>query len=187
VFKKLTCTFDHVGWNTRLEGAIGCRPFPTPVTSSCERDFLFLGFRSAAPAARRRQPECLRGTGAAGCSGRPRRPVGRRRCNQLPSWCCGPSPATPPARLCSVCSPAHRCPVLSATPTLAGADSVIPTSRCSERIRRCARATRRRLLAEAAGRSWILLPGHFGGHAPGRVEMTPRRLSSAKWADLARI
>ena len=51
-----------------------------------------------------------------------------------------------------------------------------------------ARATRRRLLAEAADRSLLVFPGHFGGHSACRVDDDGDGAFIIRdWADLARI
>jgi glyoxylase-like metal-dependent hydrolase (beta-lactamase superfamily II) len=51
-----------------------------------------------------------------------------------------------------------------------------------------ARAARRRLLAEAADRSLLVFPGHFGGHSACRVDAGGDGAFVIRdWADLARI
>jgi glyoxylase-like metal-dependent hydrolase (beta-lactamase superfamily II) len=51
-----------------------------------------------------------------------------------------------------------------------------------------ARASRRRLLAEAADSNLLVFPGHFGGHSACRVSATESgAFTIADWADLARI
>jgi glyoxylase-like metal-dependent hydrolase (beta-lactamase superfamily II) len=51
-----------------------------------------------------------------------------------------------------------------------------------------ARATRRRLLAEAAERSLLVFPGHFGGHSACRVDDDRADAFIIRdWADLARV
>lgn len=50
-----------------------------------------------------------------------------------------------------------------------------------------ARAVRRRLLAEAAERSLLVFPGHFGGHSACRVASDGDTFVISDWADLARI
>lgn len=50
-----------------------------------------------------------------------------------------------------------------------------------------ARAVRRRLLAEAADRSLLVFPGHFGGHSACQVAADGEAFVISDWADLARI
>jgi glyoxylase-like metal-dependent hydrolase (beta-lactamase superfamily II) len=50
-----------------------------------------------------------------------------------------------------------------------------------------ARATRRRLLAEAADRRLVVFPGHFGGHSACSVAADGDAFVIDSWADLARI
>jgi glyoxylase-like metal-dependent hydrolase (beta-lactamase superfamily II) len=50
-----------------------------------------------------------------------------------------------------------------------------------------ARAVRRRLLAEAADRSLLVFPGHFGGHSACHVAADGDAFIISDWAALARI
>jgi glyoxylase-like metal-dependent hydrolase (beta-lactamase superfamily II) len=50
-----------------------------------------------------------------------------------------------------------------------------------------ARATRRRLLGEAADRSLLVFPAHFGGHSACHVAAAGDAFVIRDWADLARI
>ncbi len=50
-----------------------------------------------------------------------------------------------------------------------------------------ARASRRRLLAEAADRHLLLFPGHFGGSSACRVEHEEPGFAITDWAAFARI
>ena len=126
---------DHVGWNTRLEGRDWVPTFPNARYLICEPDFLFWDpIRTPRPPGDGNQnvfEDSVQPLQRAGWS-----TCGTASIPSTPSWCCGPSPATPPARLCSGCSPAASAPCSSATSSTRPRRSLLPTSTAaSARIR----------------------------------------------------
>src|ERR1700730_10729956 len=158
---------DHVGWNTRLEGRDWVPTFPNARYLICEPDFLFWD-----PVRTPRPP----GDGNQNVFEDSVRPV--QRAGLVDLWA-GQHRIN--SELVLQAEPGHTL----RSPAQIG-DPDVNSCFCEDPA--MARATRRRLLAEAADRSLLVFPGHFGGHSACRVADDGGGAYIIRdWADLARI
>jgi glyoxylase-like metal-dependent hydrolase (beta-lactamase superfamily II) len=179
---------DHVGWNTRLEGRDWVPTFPNARYLICEPDFLFWD-----PVRTPRPP----GDGNQNVFEDSVRPV--QRAGLVDLWAGqhrinselvlqaepGHTPGSSVLRLQSSGAGALFVGDILHSPAQIG-DPDVNSCFCEDPA--MARATRRRLLAEAADRSLLVFPGHFGGHSACRVDDDGGGAFIIRdWADLARI
>jgi len=188
---KVICTHlhvDHVGWNTRLEGRDWVPTFPNARYLICEPDFLFWD-----PVRTPRPP----GDGNQNVFEDSVRPL--QRADLIDLWA-GQHRIN--SELVLQAEPGHTpgSSVLRLESSGVGALFVgdilhSPAQISNPDVNSCfcedpamARATRRRLLAEAADRSLLVFPGHFGGHSACRVDDDGGGAFIIRdWADLARV
>ena len=179
---------DHVGWNTRLEGRDWVPTFPNARYLICEPDFLFWD-----PIRTPRPP----GDGNQNVFEDSVQPL--QRAGLVDLWNGehlinselvlraepGHTPGSSVLRLQSGGIGALFVGDILHSPAQIAAPDV---NSCFCEDPAMARATRRRLLAEAADRSFLVFPGHFGGHSACRVgDDGEGAFIIRDWADLARI
>ncbi|WP_308168691.1 MBL fold metallo-hydrolase [Nonomuraea sp. NEAU-A123] len=179
---------DHVGWNTRLDGRAWVPTFPNARYLIPEPDFLYWD-----PVRTPRPP----GDGNQNVFEDSVMPV--RRAGLIDLW---NGEHRINSELVLREAPGHTpgSAVLRLDSKGAGALFVgdvlhSPVQIVSPDVNSCfcedpamARATRRRLLAEAADRDLLVFPGHFGGHSACRVDHSGTDVFVIRdWADFARI
>ena len=179
---------DHVGWNTRLEGREWVPTFPSARYLVCEPDFRFWD-----PIRTPRPP----GDGNQNVFEDSVQPL--QRAGLLDLWDGehlinselvlraepGHTPGSSVLRLQSSGTGALFVGDILHSPAQI-ADPDVNSCFCEDPA--MARATRRRLLAEAADQSFLVFPGHFGGHSACRVDDDGEGAFMIRdWADLARI
>jgi glyoxylase-like metal-dependent hydrolase (beta-lactamase superfamily II) len=179
---------DHVGWNTRLEGRDWVPTFPNARYLICLPDFLFWD-----PIRTPRPP----GDGNQNVFEDSVQPL--ERAGLIDLWD-GEHPIN--SELVLRAEPGHT-PGSSVLRLQSGGIGALfvgdvlhsPAQIADPDVNSCfcedpamARATRRRLLAEAADRSLFVFPGHFGGHSACRVDDDGEGAFIIRdWADLAHI
>jgi glyoxylase-like metal-dependent hydrolase (beta-lactamase superfamily II) len=179
---------DHVGWNTSLNGRDWVPTFPNARYLICEPDFLFWD-----PIRTPRPP----GDGNQNVFEDSVQPL--QRAGLIDLWA-GEHPIN--SELVLQAEPGHT-PGSSVLRLQSGGTGALfvgdilhsPVQIGNPDINSCfcedpamARAARRRLLAEAADRSLLVFPGHFGGHSACHVDDGGDGAFIIRdWADLARI
>jgi glyoxylase-like metal-dependent hydrolase (beta-lactamase superfamily II) len=179
---------DHVGWNTRLEGRDWVPTFPNARYLVCEPDFLFWDpVRTPRPPGDGNQnvfEDSVRPLERAGLIDRW---AGQHRINSelLLQAEPGHTPGSSVLRLqSSGVGALFVGDILHSPAQISNPD--VNSCFCEDPA--MARATRRRLLAEAADRSLLVFPGHFGGHSACRVDDDGGGAFIIRdWADLARV
>jgi glyoxylase-like metal-dependent hydrolase (beta-lactamase superfamily II) len=179
---------DHVGWNTSLNGRDWVPTFPNARYLICEPDFLFWD-----PIRTPRPP----GDGNQNVFEDSVQPL--QRAGLIDLWA-GEHPIN--SELVLQAEPGHT-PGSSVLRLQSGGTGALfvgdilhsPVQIGNPDINSCfcedpamARAARRRLLAEAADRSLLVFPGHFGGHSACHVDDGGDGAFIIRdWDDLARI
>jgi glyoxylase-like metal-dependent hydrolase (beta-lactamase superfamily II) len=178
---------DHVGWNTRLEGRAWVPTFPNATYLMPEPDFVFWD-----PVKTPRPP----GDGNQNVFEDSVLPVDRA--GQARLWTTehridsdlvleahpGHTPGSSVLRVESAGSGALFVGDILHSPVQIAAPDV---NSCFCEDPAMARAARRRLLGEAADRSLLVFPGHFGGASACEVEADGDAFVIRTWADLSRI
>jgi glyoxylase-like metal-dependent hydrolase (beta-lactamase superfamily II) len=178
---------DHVGWNTRLDGREWVPTFPNARYLMPEADFTFWD-----PVKTPRPP----GDGNQNVFEDSIMPV--HRAGQVDLWS---DELRIDSDLVLVAAPGHT-PGSSILRVESGGNGALfvgdilhsPVQIEQPDVNSCfcedpamARAVRRRLLGEAADRSLLVFPGHFGGHSACHVATDGDAFVISDWADLARI
>jgi glyoxylase-like metal-dependent hydrolase (beta-lactamase superfamily II) len=178
---------DHVGWNTRLDGRDWVPTFPNATYLMPQPDFVFWD-----PAINPR----LAGDGNQNVYEDSVRPV--HQAGQVRLW---NDEYRIDGALCLEAAPGHT-PGSSILRVASGGDGALfvgdilhnPVQVVSPDVNSCfcedaagARASRRRILGEAADRGLLVFPGHFGGHSACHVEHAEDGYAISDWATFARI
>jgi glyoxylase-like metal-dependent hydrolase (beta-lactamase superfamily II) len=179
---------DHVGWNTRLDGRDWVPTFPSARYLICEPDFAFWDpVRTPRPQGDGNQNVFEDSVAPVHRAGLVDLWNGEHRINSelVLQAAPGHTPGSSVLRLESGGTGALFAGDLLHSPAQIG-DPAINSCFCEDPA--MARAARRRLLAEAADRSWLVFPGHFGGHSACHVDTGGGGAFIIRdWADLARI
>jgi glyoxylase-like metal-dependent hydrolase (beta-lactamase superfamily II) len=179
---------DHVGWNTRLNGRDWVPTFPSARYLICEPDFVFWDpVRTPRPPGDGNQNVFEDSVQPLHRAGLVDLWTGEHRINSelVLQAAPGHTPGSSVLRLASEGTGALFVGDILHSPVQIGNPDV---NSCFCEDPAMARAARRRLLAEAADRSLLVFPGHFGGHSACRVAADGDGAFIIRdWADLARI
>ena len=179
---------DHVGWNTRLDGRDWVPTFPNARYLVGEPDFVFWDpIRTPRPQGDGNQNVFEDSVAPVHRAGLIDLWTGEHRINSelVLEAAPGHTPGSSVLRLQSGAAGALFVGDILHSPAQIG-DPDINSCFCEDPA--MARAARRRLLAEAADRSLLVFPGHFGGHSACHVnDGGDGAFIIRDWADLARI